>query len=313
MAKTLQEKAVAKAARRQCRRGKGTLKDQQVGPRVRVRYELAFMLLCAFFCREKMKPQDPCEYDKFVSRYVESLYAEGDSFSRATDTLAGLQYYYPAAIGKLKHSWKLCQVWKHVEPPNRVRPFSPLMVLGLAGAAVSLQLFDMAAIFLVGFDRFMRTGELFSMGIASISFLRGKAVIRLIDTKTSKRKASDECVVVESMFAIKVLKKACMLRRMGQTVLARSPAQARALFKKLLQLFDLSATDYNLYSLRRGGATAYFFKTGSMEKTLATGRWESTSTARIYIQDAAAQLGELSLTNQQLVNLSNAANALKLI
>ena len=81
--------------------------------------------------------------------------------------------------------------------------------------------------------------------------------------------------------------------------------------KSLLGHFGLEAYNFNFYSLRRGGATAYFFATGSLEKTLVKGRWESASTARIYIQDAAAQAAELALDALQIQRLQNAALSLK--
>ena len=47
-----------------------------------------------------------------------------------------------------------------------------------------------------------------------------------------------------------------------------------------------------------------------MEKTLVKGRWESASTARIYIQDAAAQAGQLALSTEQVDKMTEAAKRL---
>ena len=47
------------------------------------------------------------------------------------------------------------------------------------------------------------------------------------------------------------------------------------------------------YSLRRGGATAYFRATRNMEATLDRGRWASARVARIYVNDGLARELEL--------------------
>ena len=42
------------------------------------------------------------------------------------------------------------------------------------------------------------------------------------------------------------------------------------------------------YSLRRGGATWHFAAGKSLDATIVRGRWQSSKTARIYIEDAVA-------------------------
>ena len=192
----------------------------------------------------------------------------------------------------------------------RKKPFTALMVLGLAGAAYSISV-ALAAILVVGFDTFLRTGELFTIKPVFVDFSEHKAIIKLVDTKTSKRKVADECVVVESKVGVRLLREACSLVKPGQSILDMPAARARNILRELLMFFELDSEAFNFYSLRRGGATAYFFKSGSMEKTLAKGRWESASTARIYIQDAAAQAAELALSPTQHARMVSVAGVLK--
>ena len=98
-------------------------------------------------------------------------------------------------------------------------------------------------------------------------------------------------------------------RQREERVCSLSPVKFRLLFKKLLSSFNLDG-NYNVYSLRRGGATAYFFKTGSLDQTLTIGRWECASTARIYIQQGAAEASELKLEKLQRIQLQKAAKLL---
>jgi hypothetical protein len=60
---------------------------------------------------------------------------------------------------------------------------------------------------------------------------------------------------------------------------------------------------YTGYSLRRGGATAYFVQTGSMKKTLLCGLWTVSSMAMLYVLYALAQAGEFQLEKSQRVDL----------
>ena len=46
------------------------------------------------------------------------------------------------------------------------------------------------------------------------------------------------------------------------------------------------------YGLRRGGATNHFLEQGSYDRTAELGRWAQIKTAHLYIEGAAAELGE---------------------
>ena len=184
------------------------------------------------------------------------------------------------------------------------------MALGLAGLALEMEMIDMAALILVGFDAFLRTGELFGLRCFHINFMGTKAALTLGLTKSGKRRGTEESTVVNSPIATKMLQAACMGRSPTELVRQRSPAHCRAILKNLLLYFELDTTTYNWYSLRRGGAIAFFVKTSSMERTLIRGRWEAATTARIYIQEATASVGELSLSPNQTLLFRRSARHL---
>ena len=66
------------------------------------------------------------------------------------------------------------------------------------------------------------------------------------------------------------------------------------------------------YSLRRGGATAFFRATGSMEKTLDRGRWSSARVGRIYINDGIAKEVELRISDEIYKRIAIKAEALSI-
>ena len=174
------------------------------------------------------------------------------------------------------------------------------------GAAAHMGFINEATALLVGFDCMLRSGELYNRTVGNISFFQNKAVLCLGQSNAGKRSGANEMVVVESALAICWLQKACHQSHKTQKLLWRGERFFRRLFHELCSLFELT-----VYSLRRGGATWNFLHHGSMEKTLLRGRWASTSTARIYLQDATAIVSHLQLTAVQRSQLRSAGRFLE--
>ena len=68
----------------------------------------------------------------------------------------------------------------------------------------------------------------------------------------------------------------------------------RKTFADVLTAVGLSHLDYRPYSLQRGGATYFFQNHGRFDSLLVLGRWQSASTARIYLNERLAVLAEMS-------------------
>ncbi|CAE7439662.1 unnamed protein product [Symbiodinium sp. CCMP2592] len=230
-----------------------------------------------------------------AASWVEFLYADGQRKGLASDGLAGLQYFLPECQGHLKLSWKLVKVWQRIEPPMRVLPLSPLLVLGMAGLAACLALPDIAAGLLICFDGILRSGELYQLRVGDITFYTSRAALRLGLTKAGKRTGQEEMVVINRQIAVKWLHRACVGMSDDELLLRRGPDFFRECFKLFINEFDLAELKINVYSLRRGGATWDFLAYQSMERTLLRCRWASTSSARVYLQDAVATIAHLKL------------------
>ena len=118
-------------------------------------------------------------------------------------------------------------------------------------------------------------------------------------------------VVVESSLAVKWLKKACQNKHPDDKVLEIGPYTFRRLFTEI-KLLLVCPDSISVYSLRRGGATWSFLNHGSMERTLLRGRWSSSATARIYLQDAVAGVSDLKLGSEIRKNLRTYAKQLNI-
>ena len=109
-------------------------------------------------------------FDDATSAFLEAMWSDGEPMNLVTDALASLQFHMPCVRGRLSRSWKLLKAWEKMEPPTRSVPISASLVLGFAGVCIAIGCVSEAAILLVGFDCFLRSGELFSMRVEHINF-----------------------------------------------------------------------------------------------------------------------------------------------
>ena len=285
------------------------LKESLVTAPLLKRYQAALVQVTQFLADCNIQVRYIDELDDALSTWVQHIFFEGESKSLASDGLASIQYHLPQSIGNLRMSWKLAKAWHKIEPPARVVPLSPLLARAFAGACLLTGRLPEAACILTAFDALLRPGELYLLQVKDVTFYGNQAVLALRDTKTGKRKGSGEMVVVESHLATRYLKLACEGKPSRSPILIDGAPAFRLLFKNLVEHFDLSGL-FAVYSLRRGGATYNFLQHGSMETTLLRGRWTSSSTARIYIQDTIATVSDLKLTPLQRMHALLASRAL---
>ncbi|CAE7765025.1 unnamed protein product [Symbiodinium sp. CCMP2592] len=276
-----------------------TLRDQMVTAAMQLRYARAVLNFLTFLADSDLASHKISHLCDAASEWVEFLYADGERKGLASDGLAGLHFYLPQCHGRLKLAWKLVKVWQRIEPPMHVLPLSPLVVLGMAGLAAGVGLSEVAAGLLVCFDGLLRSGEFYQLRVSDATFYSDRAALRLGLTKGGKRTGQEEMVIINSCLAVRWLRKACAGKRGSQLVMTQGAGLFRKWFKILLAEFRLQDLHINVYSLRRGGATWDFLEHQSMERTLLRGRWASTSSARVYLQDAVATVAHLKLAKWQ--------------
>jgi integrase len=298
----------ARELRRVNRQGK-QLKSLLITPGTRSRYALFVQLMVDFWAASNIIPIEIGDYDEAVAEYLEYLYQNGDPLNYAIDAVAGLQFLVPKCKRQLPLSWKYLKAWENQEPPIRAIPLTPLMTLAFAGAFCQIGFPHFAAVWLLAFDTCLRTGEMFSLRRKHLEFFAEHVVIKLEDTKTSVRKAAYELAIAKSHLAVQ-LATASFTSLKPADLLIPDSYFFRNTFKKVRAILGLDQKGINLYSLRRGGATADFLDHGSMEKTLLKGRWSSSKTARIYLQDAVATLADLQLDSFTKTKLTKAAKFL---
>ena len=149
---------------------------------------------------------------------------------------------------------------------------------------------------LIGFYALLRTGELLSLRNKDIvqASSTSVAIISLGLTKGGQHTGASESVT---------LTEEETLRRLWQwksqvppgAFLCPAPHTWRKIFNQSLESLGLGDLGYRPYSLRRGGATFYFQRHGQLDRLLVQGRWQSSRTARIYLNSGLAMLAEQQL------------------
>ncbi len=85
----------------------------------------------------------------------------------------------------------------------------------------------------------------------------------------------------------------------GDKIMPCSAPVFRRMFNQVTSALGLDGMNYKPYSARRGGATSHFKTYGSLDLTVERGRWLSSRTARLYIDDGLAVLAGQELTTMQ--------------
>lgn len=289
--------AATPEARAKMRKSLGTLKQLTVQPATRQRYNEALGNFFKFLDSiHRSIPPSAMELDLLVSDYLEHLWAKGFGRSTGSNTLAALQDSQPHLKGKLLQSWRLMKAWVVHEVPNRAPPLPLEHLEAMVGYSLFKQRPAFALSLLVGYFGLLRTGEILSLKAAHISVAqpKGPAVLSLGLTKAGKRQGAAESVTI---YVEDVCRRLFQWKSQvsSQTKLAGSNYLWRKTFNDTLIALDFSAVDFRPYSLRRGGATHFFTHQGSFDRLLVLGRWQSSRTARIYVNEGMSVLTELNL------------------
>ena len=272
-----------------------SLRDAGITANTQSRYYLSVSKLLPFISDCATLEQ----IDDAVSQWVVAEFQKGKPLCFVGDGLSGLHYFLPQTRRHLPTSWRLFGTWRKLEVPSRAPPITADLVLAFSARALELNDLDFATLILVGFHAFLRTGEMLSLIPQDFMLNEHTGIVRLRHSKTGRRHNIQEVVTLEDPKVRQVVKSLLEVRRSSLTshlpVWQGSGTSFRKRFDQYLAYFRVSHLGFRPYSLRRGGATAYFQSTGSMERTLLRGRWSSVQVAKLYLCDGLSQLPSLRI------------------
>lgn len=293
-------------------RSKVVLRDAGLSEKTQERYYVALRRLLPTL----LKTEDLSELDERVADWVQLRWVRGDTQHQISDALCAAHHYEPWLRGKLPTAWKLLSVWRKLESPNRAPPLVAEVVHAWALYAMDHRNLQFAAMILLGFFALLRTGECLQVRPIDLMFGEGTAIVSLTHTKTGLRNAAKEMVSFDDYMAVEILREICYLRKKEGhdkvPLWTKSPQCFRNAFAHHCSRFDLMRHKFRPYSLRRGGETALFQNTGSMETALLKGRWQSSKVAKIYLADGLSHLPGMTWTPKakQMLELWSPVNLL---
>ena len=244
---------------------------------------------------------DPISYDVSLSAFLEALWTAGETRNVAGNALSASLIVFPELKHKLCESWALLSIWNKIELPTRAPPLSPAVVLALANKFRLQGDWPGALLIVLGFDAFLRTGELMNAIWSDLSFNDDgtQGVINLWHTKTGQRSAAYEALPIHDPLVYRVYIQAWSTVAPGTTrrhyVYPHRPLIFRERFSAALRELGVAQIGYRPYSLRRGGATAFYRATANLQATIERGRWATARVARIYICDGLGLESELDI------------------
>ena len=282
------------------RRQLGSLQSLTVQPATKKRYNAAIDKFLQFLKAEGLQlPRQRDRLDQLTCEYMEHLWSSGEGRALASDTIAGLQDFDPRLKGQLPCTWRLLKVWNTHEIPNRAPPLPEVVLKAMVGYSLFHNRPLFALSLLIGFYGMMRTGEVLGLRRTQVEVKssNGPAVLSLGLTKSGKRQGAAESITVT---VVEVTRRLLQWKESNSLFLTSSGSSWRTEFAHTLKALGLEQFQFRPYSLRRGGATFWFQKHGSLDRLLIQGRWQAPRTARIYINEGLSVLAEMNVPFQTL-------------
>ena len=259
----------SKETRARNRQALGTLRELTVQPQTRKRYSQAKNKFYDYAKTNGLTIlANFAAFDDRLADYVEHLWSVGEGRALASDTVAAFQDTEPRLKGKLQVTWRLLKTWRVNEVPSREE-----RLFAMLGWCLFHREYAFGLSLLLGFYGLLRTGEI--LGLCNHHILMTSpdkpAVISLGLTKSGKRAGASESVTISVACALQWL-WAWKHTSPTHSPLTPKPHQWRKTFSEFecIKALNLEEFEFRPYSLRRGGATFWFGRRGSLDRMLGS-------------------------------------------
>ena len=189
--------------------------------------------------------------------------------------------------------------WERVKKSTSHPPLTWELTVVIACTLARSGYHSPAVAMLVGFDCYLRVGELTRIRLLDVVMPHdarmGRAHTAMAVCLARTKSGPNQSVSVQNPCVADVL---CQWVRAlprpaadsNPFVFSFSPDLVRRLMRNVCVQLGLGATPYVPHSLRHGGATADFLRAGSIQHVQFRGRWKSMDSLRTYVQTARALL-----------------------
>ena len=266
------------------------LRFKGIKPRTAKLYKREITKFFTYLTSEGLEiPSTEVLFDEAVAEFINVLFQEGDSISHAGWLLSGFKRFMPQLRHKLPTAQQYFNNWQRDHCPRRAVPMPWSVLRTLAGVAWELGHVDLPLLLLLGFCFYLRSMEMITLSSDAIQVdaSRGVTFVTLFQTKTSRQ--YQQSLVFRNPELAKIVALAKAKLPVGP-IWSFGARAFRLAFASLLEYLDLSPFHFSLYSLRRGGATFSYLRSHNLDKVAIQGRWKDHRTAKIYLDDARAEL-----------------------
>lgn len=259
--------------------------------------------LSGFLVHARLTPQqllsEPAtRLDRLLAVYIQHSYDSASPFTYAAHALHAVVFHRPDVKARMFVSRQCLKGWERVRATASHPPLTWELTVVLACTLARSGYHGPAVALLVGFDCYLRVGELTRIrrrDVVMPSDARfGRAhtamAVCLARTKTGlNQSVALRCPDVAAILSAWVRSLPGTAGEGNQLIFPFSPDFLRRLMRNACVQLHLR-TPYVPHSLRHGGATADFLRTGSVEQVQFRGRWKSMESLRTYVQTARALL-----------------------
>ena len=229
--------------------------------------------------------------------YIQFLYDTGLPRDHGEFAILFVQKAFFWVRGMLKLAWAAINEWKDAYPPEVRVPILAPVLKAMISVAVTWGWPLMGVLYWVGFHCLLRPQEMISLRLSDIRLCDDfdpqcatpSAVVAVLNSKTRKRGPRKQHVLIEDSALVSALRhlkgQFDPATRLFPFTLA-TLNRRHACIQQALGLRFLNTPA----SLRPGGATFEYLRTGSVQRLRYRGRWAQERTLDYYIQDCTAAM-----------------------
>ena len=253
------------------------------------------------------------------------LFEEGKPYYHYAETLNAFTLDCPSVRRLLQPSWDLAFAWQRHEPPTHHTAMPWQVLLALIAVCYVWGWDDVAGLLAICWGGLARVGEVLAarrrdlvlpadVGLEAVAGVQ-QVFLSVLEAKTRFKAARHQCLKIDQPQLVESISFAFGRLGPGALLWPRSGSALRLRFKKLLVAIGLSngavdgVRDFDLASLRAGGATWLMNVTESPDFVRRRGRWITNKVMEIYVQEVSAMMYLPRLEQGQRENIFAWANS----
>jgi len=235
--------------------------------------------------------------DDLLEQYAQSCFNSGRSLRDFKETINAVVDLRPRLRGCLPAAWDSAWEWRARQPGLNRIAMPPSVVRAMAVVALHWGWTDLAALILIGFLGMLRPAELLALTVQDATFTTSSRGLELLfvfigSPKTRRLAARRQHVRIDDQVVVPALRRwwPCASGTAEQRLFRGSRVDFNLMCNALLCELGLDTAPGERLTpacLRPGGATWLFQETDSPDLVRFRGRWLSTRTLEIYIQEVA--------------------------